>query len=84
MYEFKSMKRRNFLRNSIIAGWILPTTTLTNCTQPSEEDPSNNITDYSFELEEITVAQLQEKMGEKGASERAGKMMYQYLQASQN
>jgi len=58
------MDRRNFLQASALAGaGILATSALTSCDNDKNEHASHENHEFSaFELDEITVAELQEKM----------------------
>lgn len=55
------MKRRNFFKTAALAGGTLAVSSLNSCVQPSVQNSVPE--DYStFELNEVTIAQLQEKM----------------------
>lgn len=64
------MKRRNFLKNTLIGSWMIPAITVSSCTQATEDATSgeaNSLSDAllpndSFELNEVTVKILQQKM----------------------
>ncbi len=64
------MKRRNFLKNTLIGSWMIPAITVSSCTQATEDATSgeaNNLSDAlssndSFELNEVSVKMLQQKM----------------------
>jgi len=61
------MKRRIFLRNSILGGISLPALSLNSCTPNPAEDEGNASSstaayDDTFEYNEATIAELQEKM----------------------
>ena len=55
------MKRRNFFKTAALGGGTLALSPLSSCVQPvPSTDSTTNYTD--FELNEVTVSQLQEKM----------------------
>lgn len=55
------MKRRNFFKTAALGGGTLVLAPLSSCVQPATKtEPSVNYAD--FELNELTIAQLQEKM----------------------
>ncbi|MDO9615048.1 MAG: amidase family protein, partial [Bacteroidota bacterium] len=55
------MKRRNFFKTAVLGGGTLALAPMSSCVQPSSSHASDpNYTD--FELNELTISQLQEKM----------------------
>jgi len=55
------MKRRNFFKTAALGGGTLALAPLSSCVQPTV--PTSSLEDYSaFELNEISIDQLQEKM----------------------
>lgn len=58
------MKRRNFFKTAAIAGGTLAIAPLSSCVQPTTKTNATGlIIDYStFELNELTIAELQDKM----------------------
>jgi amidase len=55
------MKRRNFFKTAALAGGTLAIAPLSSCVQPTNS--TDLIADYTdFELNEVTIAQFQEKM----------------------
>ncbi|MEL7119559.1 MAG: amidase [Bacteroidota bacterium] len=73
------MQRRKFVRNTLIAGWVLPNITLYSCSQvesPINTQQSSSPDYSSFELEEITVNELQEKMANGALTAAAITQMY--------
>ena len=55
------MKRRNFFKTAALGGGTLALAPLSSCVQPTV--PTSAPEDYSaFEFNEVTIAQLQEKM----------------------
>jgi amidase len=58
------MKRRNFFKTAVLAGGTLAIAPLSSCVQPTPKtSPTGSATDYTdFELNELTIAELQDKM----------------------
>ena len=55
------MERRNFFKTAALGGGTLALAPLSSCVQPTVSTSAPE--DYStFELNEVTIAQLQEKM----------------------
>lgn len=56
------MLRRNFFKNTVFAGLSLSFFSLENCVQKSPEQSQATKTDADFELEEISIDELQKRM----------------------
>lgn len=72
------MQRRNFLKSTAIAGLSIGTLTSSSCsivvTESNDSDQQNSIED--FELNEITINQLQEKMADKTYTSKSITALY--------
>lgn len=67
------MHRRNFLKTGSLAGLTLSTLVTASCSQPAEErkiDDAANNKDDLFELSEVTISYLQQKMQAKEYTSR--------------
>lgn len=67
------MHRRNFLKTGSLAGLTLSTLVAASCSQPAEErkiDDAANNKDDLFELSEVTISYLQQKMQAKEYTSR--------------
>ncbi|MGN8069268.1 amidase [Mucilaginibacter sp. 22184] len=67
------MHRRNFLKTGSLAGLTISTLVAASCSQPAEEkkiDDAANNKDDLFELSEVTIAYLQQKMQAKEYTSR--------------
>ncbi|MBB6109659.1 amidase [Mucilaginibacter lappiensis] len=67
------MHRRNFLKTGSLAGLTISTLVAASCSQPAEEkkiDEAANNKDDLFELSEVTISYLQQKMQAKEYTSR--------------
>jgi amidase len=67
------MHRRNFLKTSSVAGLTLSTLVAASCSQPSAEKKADETTDNKddlFELSEVSISYLQQKMAAKQYTSR--------------
>lgn len=62
--KYKTMNRRHFLKNGSLAGITITTLGITSCSQPAPaiEKKDTAAVNDEFELNEITIDQLQKKM----------------------
>ncbi|RWY51037.1 amidase [Mucilaginibacter gilvus] len=72
------MQRRNFLKTGTLAGLTLTTLSAVSCAQPSAGPKADNATAFAddFELNEVTVDELQKKMQDGTYTSRSITEMY--------
>lgn len=73
------MKRRDFLRKSALAGCVLPSVLLSRCQNLSTNDGSSELVNKQvdgFELNEVSIEALQQKMEKGESTSRALVEMY--------
>lgn len=69
------MNRRNFIKSSSLAGLAVSSAAITACAA-KESMPVQAVPDFTFELDEVTIDALQQKMGEGIYTARAITEMY--------
>ncbi len=70
------MNRRNFVKTGSAAGLSILTFSITSCTKSDSEKKGNNKPEEAFELSEITIDDLQEKMKSGAYSSKSITQLY--------